>query len=308
MQTRQLSGPLVSVVIPCYNHSTYVQESIRSVIDQDYENIELIIIDDGSKDDSVEKIRELLELCENRFARFEFRWRGNKGLSATLNEAIEWCSGEYYSAIASDDVMALNKTSVQVDYLIKNSECVAVFGGVQVLNTKNTIGYIDNNKNIKKYDFAKIFLHKHNLPAPTQMIRLEAIKKVGGYRNDIVIEDWYMWLMLSSIGGRLDKLACVLAKYRQHEGNFSRQFLAMEKGREKILDLFSTHRMFRRAKANSLIMAAIYFQRTDRKRSFSLFISSLHWNAGEIFQSRVAKFIIKAAMPHRIFKRYLKSD
>ena len=54
--------PLVSVVIPCYNHEQFVQDCIQSVIDQTYQNIELIIIDDGSKDNSVEKIKELMRL------------------------------------------------------------------------------------------------------------------------------------------------------------------------------------------------------------------------------------------------------
>ncbi len=97
--------PLVSVVIPCYNHENFVQDSIQSVIDQTYQNIELIIIDDGSKDGSVEKIQEMIPACQERFVRFEFRHRPNKGLSATLNEALEWCEGEYYSPIASDDII-----------------------------------------------------------------------------------------------------------------------------------------------------------------------------------------------------------
>ena len=97
-----IENPLVSVVIPCYNHEKFVQDCIQSVIDQTYPNIELIIIDDGSKDGSVEKIQEMIVACEQRFTRFEFRHRQNKGLSATLNEALEWCNGVYLSAIASD--------------------------------------------------------------------------------------------------------------------------------------------------------------------------------------------------------------
>ncbi|MGA6331370.1 glycosyltransferase family 2 protein, partial [Acinetobacter baumannii] len=104
--------PLVSIVIPCYNHANFVQDCIQSVIAQTYQNIELIIIDDGSKDGSVEKIQEFIGECEKRFVRFEFRNRPNKGLSATLNEALEWCQGEYFSAIASDDMMLNDKIEI----------------------------------------------------------------------------------------------------------------------------------------------------------------------------------------------------
>lgn len=64
-------NPLVSIVIPCYNHAQFVQESIQSVIDQDYKNIELIIIDDGSKDNSIDVIKEMIPVCEERFTRFK---------------------------------------------------------------------------------------------------------------------------------------------------------------------------------------------------------------------------------------------
>ncbi|HCJ6574862.1 TPA: glycosyltransferase family 2 protein, partial [Acinetobacter baumannii] len=112
--------PLVSIIIPCYNHANFVQDCIQSVIAQTYQNIELIIIDDGSKDETVEKIQKLVTQCTERFVKFEFRHRPNKGLSATLNEALEWCQGEYFSAIASDDMMLNDKIEIQIDFL-KNS-------------------------------------------------------------------------------------------------------------------------------------------------------------------------------------------
>ena len=99
---------LVSIIIPSYNHERFVCDSIRSVIDQSYQNIELIVIDDGSTDSSVEKIQGLIPLCEKRFIRFEFRHRPNKGLSATLNEALEWTQGEYFSSLASEIVSAMS--------------------------------------------------------------------------------------------------------------------------------------------------------------------------------------------------------
>ena len=71
--TSMTTTPLVTIAIPCYNHEQYVQDSIQSIIDQSYSNIELIIIDDGSKDNSVLKIQELISICTNRFSRFEFR-------------------------------------------------------------------------------------------------------------------------------------------------------------------------------------------------------------------------------------------
>lgn len=232
----QSSQPLVSVVIPCYNHEKFVQDAIQSVIDQTYNNIELIIIDDGSKDSSVVKIEEMIELCERRFTRFEFRSRANIGLSATLNEALEWCQGKYYSVIASDDQMLIDKTSLQVTFLEKNHKYYAVFGGVTLID--------ENNKKIKndigggkQYSFKEIILHQYNLPAPTQMIRLNVVKELGGYNPDIFIEDWYMWLKISKFGG-IYALSEILCLYRKHTHNSSSNFSKMHEGRIAILEDF----------------------------------------------------------------------
>lgn len=243
-----IENPLVSVVIPCYNHEKFVQDCIQSVIDQTYDNIELIIIDDGSKDNSVDKIKEMIPLCEKRFTNFEFRYRPNKGLSATLNEALEWCKGEYFSAIASDDIMLKNKTAIQVEFLNKNKSVLAVFGGVKLID--------ENNRELSErlsqseiYDFRKIIMHEHDLPAPTQMIRLNALREVGGYNPNILIEDWYMWLKLSSIGNLyyMNELLCL---YRQHDNNISKNFLKMHQGRIDVLSHFKNSLYYDKASEN----------------------------------------------------------
>jgi glycosyltransferase involved in cell wall biosynthesis len=91
-------SPLVTVLIPCYNHERYVEEAVRSVMEQTYTNIELIVIDDGSRDASPRLLAELQE-------RYGFRLlvRPNKGLSATLNEGIGMARGKYIAFLASDD-------------------------------------------------------------------------------------------------------------------------------------------------------------------------------------------------------------
>lgn len=244
----QSSQPLVSVVIPCYNHEQFVQDSIQSVIDQTYEYIELIIIDDGSKDDSALKIQEMIESCKKRFVKFEFRSRANLGLSATLNEALEWCEGEYFSPLASDDQMLENKTAIQVDFLNRNSNCTAVFGGFHIIDDKSQ--FIDTKLGLKKiYDFKKIYLHRHDLPAPTAMMRLNTVKALNNYDPEIKIEDWYMWLKLSMVGN-LIYLPIVMSNYRHHEDNTSKKSSLMKEERLKIINLYSEAKYFSIAEKN----------------------------------------------------------
>lgn len=194
--------PLVSIVIPCYNHEQFVQETIQSVIDQDYENIELIIIDDGSKDKSVDVIQQMIPACKKRFVRFEFRFRPNKGLCATLNEALEWCEGEYFSPIASDDILFSEKTKIQVRVFRRESsdELVGVFSGIELINNNGLVIKKKNGRN-KFFSFSDILLRKAFLPAPSAMLVLKKVKGIGGYNPDFSIEDFYMWLRLTEKGG-----------------------------------------------------------------------------------------------------------
>lgn len=244
----RIESPLVSIVVPCYNHERFVQESIQSIINQTYKNIELIIIDDGSIDGSVLKIQEMIECCNKRFVRFEFRSRPNIGISATLNEALLWCRGKYYSALASDDQMLPDKTKNQVKFLEKNQDISAVFGGVQLIDEHNVKMEKILNK-LKSYSFKDILMHKHDLPAPTQMIRMEDIRKVDGYNPNLYIEDWYMWLKLSQ-HSRLFYLNEVFTLYRQHDNNSSKNFEKMHHARIEILFLFKDSDFYEEALKN----------------------------------------------------------
>ena len=285
----------MSIVIPCYNHEKYVQEAIKSVINQDYDNIELIIIDDGSSDDSTVKIKEIIPACQQRFKRFEFRHRPNKGLCATLNEALEWCEGEFFASIASDDVLRKYKTSRQVKYLQENASSIGVFGSVEIIHDANGTKQT-KVKRVKKYNFKDIFLHQHNLSAPTQLLQLKAVKSVGGYREDLIIEDWSMWLFLTEHGGTLDCVDTVFASYRRHDGNLSSQFEKMQNGRKQVVALFSGNDFYKKALARTYMVAAHDCQKIDFKKSFQFIKSAINLDLSIIFSLTCLRYASKYVM------------
>ena len=271
----QSNQPLVSVVIPCYNHESFVQDSIQSVINQTYQNIELIIIDDGSKDGSVEKIQEMIPACQERFIRFEFRHRPNKGLSATLNEALEWCEGEYFSTLASDDIMKENKTSSQVNYILKRPNCAGVFGGIELINERSTKKRV---KKSKSYSFLDILMHDSELPAPTQLLRINIVREVGGYLNNLIIEDWYMWLKIRQEGFTLDYIRTVCAKYRYHNNNTSKKYDLILEERLKIIDIFADEKNLSYAKGYAYLVAANDWVSVNKAKSLYFYKKYLFCN------------------------------
>lgn len=287
----QSNQPLVSVVIPCYNHERFVQDSIQSVIDQTYQNIELIIIDDGSKDGSVEKIKEMIPACQERFIRFEFRHRPNKGLSATLNEALEWCEGIYFSALASDDMIKPHKISYQTKILNCKPHVSGVFGGTEVILKNGQI--LKSKLKQREYGFVDIFLHEHNLPALTQLIRLEDLRNVNGFREKFIIEDWVMWLDLTQSGKSLYLDDEVVGSYRRHEGNLSGQLNKMLKGRLQIIESFQEHSLYKKAKAKVYFIQAIEQQSFDKVKSMPLMIKAISLNPQLVFTKSFMGYLVK---------------
>lgn len=241
----QLADPLVTMCVPVYNHEHFVESCVRSIIAQTYRNIELIIIDDGSTDGSAEVVASLLDECKARFSRFKFVSRQNRGLSGTLNDALEWGRGIYFSVLASDDMIYPTKTDVLIRHMQKNPECVAAFGSISLIDDDGVERGV--RKKAKKYRFEEVFLLKAELPAPASLVVLDAILKVGKYNPEIKIEDWDMWTRLTKGNGKfVEILPFVLAKYRMHPGNTMKQHDLIHQGLLTIAEQHEDHPLYDR--------------------------------------------------------------
>ena len=106
--------PLVSIIVPSFNHHLWVCEAIESALQQTYKNIELIVIDDGSNNETREVIRNFRKIKTNEFIYIE---KQNEGIVRTLNSALRIVNGDYVAILASDDLLCPTKIEVQVDLL-----------------------------------------------------------------------------------------------------------------------------------------------------------------------------------------------
>lgn len=216
-------SPLVSVIIASYNHARYVEASIESVLAQTYPNIELLVVDDGSKDDSVERIRALQELHG-----FDFRVQENKGLTRTLNDTIARSRGELIAPFGSDDIMLPDRIARQVEYMRGKPEVGICAGNVIEIDGEGHI-YRDAKKLAgRRLDFEDIFLdRKPGAPAPTLLFRREAMEAVGFFDPNIRLEDLLIELKITKVGYFIDVLPDVLVKYRVHEHNTYKNYRFM---------------------------------------------------------------------------------
>ena len=298
--------PLVSMVIPCYNHAAYVQQSIASIIAQDYANIELIIIDDGSSDESVLRIKEMAEQCRSRFVRFEFRARANKGLSVTLNEALRWINGTYFATLASDDILMPSKTSKLVECLRGEIGIAGAFGSAEVIDSQGAvIGFSKSNN--RTCDFKDVFLHAVIISAPTQLLDVNALKSVGGFIEGMYIEDWSLWLKLTGAGYKLKCIEDTLVRYRQHDSNISKNVIKMLECRLLILEKYRKYPDYEFALSQAYAAAALEYSGITRLKSIAYLIESIRCSPRIIFEKGIIFIFIKLILPVRIINSLKKT-
>ncbi|WP_285960627.1 glycosyltransferase [Pseudomonas tohonis] len=208
--------PLVSVIISSYNHGQYIEACINSVLAQTYPGIELLVVDDGSSDDSVARIRRMQE--EHGF---DFVARENRGLARTLNELVARSKGSLIAPFGSDDVMLPERLALQVAYMQDKPEVGICAGNIRTIDEQGrAIPGKDRNRPLRRLDFEDLFnARKDGAPAPTLLFRRDALDAVGGFDPAIRLEDLLIELKITHAGYFIDILPDVLALYRVHDTN-----------------------------------------------------------------------------------------
>ena len=213
---------LVSVVIPNYNGSLYLKEAILSVIEQNYENKEIIVVDDGSTDNSVELLRAFgpkISLIESK----------NSGASTARNIGISVAKGEYIAFLDSDDIWATNKLSLQMAYMSENELDLVYchgqeFGSTDGLNVLHEAKYAgDCYKYFKKLPGRAII----DMGPSTAIIRSTRLLKTGVFDPSFTgpAEDWDFFRRYCR-GGKVGFCDQVLVYRRNHSNNVSNRSLA----------------------------------------------------------------------------------
>lgn len=283
----KMNYPLVSVIIPCYNHQNYIEECLLSVLNQSYKNIQLIVIDDGSKDNSVSIIEKIREEYT-----FIFEKQNNIGLSKTINKVLKkYVTGEFVCTLASDDFWDKNKVKIQVDYLNANKQYDFVFSNAYIINHQSQItGSFDEARLKHNCSLEDLMLDKYGIPALTVMLRKSVFDGVGLFDENLAIEDWDMWMRIAETR----QLACIydkLAYYRMHDSNTTLQIELMMDGRLQIIEKWKTiyPEVYIKALKYWRTQALIQFAKTNKKAAAKY----LKFNWNYLTDMKYRKYVFK---------------
>jgi glycosyltransferase involved in cell wall biosynthesis len=270
--------PLISVLMPSYNHEKYIAESIESVLSQTVSDLELIIVDDASTDNSRDVIK--------RYARDEGRIKPiyhekNMGIARTLNDAFDSAGGTFLAWTASDDLWLPKKLEIQLPVL-KRDDNLVVWGDAYIIDSQ---GVCTGEKASKKYlsrykkKSGNIFLSLFNgnyVIGQTRLIKRsnttgirfdESYKYVNDYKFEIEIASRYQYYFIDA----------VLAKYRIHDSNsiYSDTNGWVNDWMRFTDELLSTYaaELPSSAKAHILLMKSLAFQKlcnNEREKKYTL--------------------------------------
>jgi len=213
--------PTVSVIMPCYNHSKYLVEGIESILNQSYEDFELIITDDCSKDNSQEIIKN--------YERTDKRVKGcyhnvNSGEAKSRNDAMAISTGDYIAFCDSDDVWEKDKLKTQLFYLNKYQDHAVVHSDSIIIDEdskptgKRFSGMYQKGMKLTGDLFQQLCM-KNFINVPTVIIRRKCLSDGGLFEEDFkYLTDWIYWVRVS----RRNSFFYInepLAQYRIHSGS-----------------------------------------------------------------------------------------
>ena len=208
----------VSIIIPCYNSQDYIEECINSALAQTYDNFEIIIVNDGSSDESRTVIDQFLHMDESKLRCITHD--KNLGLAAALNTGLLQSSGEWIKRLDSDDILTPHCVKVLMDSAWDND--ILYYGDYEIIGTRGKhlkFFYEPDRNKLNHYQWCEIVKQKHVGNADTMLYHKSIHDIVGPYNEDIKLSMDYEFLLRCILKHdmKMHKPSnLILAKYRIH--------------------------------------------------------------------------------------------
>lgn len=273
------NNPLVSVIIPTYNQSNFIGDAIKSVLEQSYPNLELIIIDNYSEDDTEKIVRSF---SDQRVQYFKF---SNNGIiSASRNFGITKSRGEYIAFLDSDDIWLKDKIVKQIELFNKDSLIGLTFCPFKIISTDSllngrVLGF--NKKKILGHHYEQLICNNFIISS-SAMVRTSVIKELGGFDEAAqlrCVEDGDLWLRIAR-KYKIANIPEVKGIYRIHSINLSMDGQRLQ----RVFTLLEKHfkngwideRTFKKAKTHYYLREGWSLAGKQGKSARTLFYAALH--------------------------------
>ena len=257
-----IEAPLVSVLIPAFNHEDFVQDTLNSIIAQTYKHLELILINDGSSDQTHDRIVELHDVCKRHFTNFIYINQPNYGIAYCQNEGIKRAKGKYLFFSASDDIIHPKAISILVGQLENRDESYALAcGDSDYIDSNQRRIYLDyigkphheahpaffstfvsfrtrhreylDLKDLEFGSYQSLLLGNY-IPVGL-LVKRNALFEAGLYNEDFIIQDLDMWFKISKNHKMIFENK-ILSHYRLHGNNtVTRQSSLIKKSNLELL-------------------------------------------------------------------------
>ena len=222
-------NPLVSIVVPVFNGEQFVVEALESALRQDYNNIEVLVVDDGSTDRTWPLLQRY---CSHAKVKLLFHeGRENKGVSRSRKLGIDTSNGKYIAFLDADDAFIAGKISHQVEILENNPDFVLCHGNIEPVfegdDSPNFVSNfaLSNNEYQYYYRDESYFLERNRICNSTSLIRGDALKGLNFDAPQLFqYEDFLLWILLSE-KGKYYFTPRLLVEYRYHEDSATNRVL-----------------------------------------------------------------------------------
>ena len=298
--------PYVSIVVPAYNQEKYLDETIQSILNQDYELIELIVLDDGSQDNT----KKLLQKYDHQFY---YASHPNMGQANTLNKGWFKARGEILSYLSADDLLMPNAVSTAVRYLNEDPKIVLTYCDFNLIDP--------NSKTIRKvsapdFDYLKMVKRLICQPGPGVFFRKWAFDRTGGWNPEFrQMPDYDYWLRLGLYGPFM-RIPRVLASFRIHEKSmtFSKADRTMANEPVRILETYyrskknlpnQVVRVFPKAMSNAhLISAQLHLKAGRWRDSLAAVMKAAQYSKTTVMSTRSLRILLNALFNRTLHRTF----